>query len=83
MLNPADRDRIVKLTADRMSANAATDARPALLVQLAFAAADFGCQQWVRQSAKNPRPLHLYVSEALEAVKSRRWRYARNLSGFT
>jgi len=37
-------------------------------------AADFGFQRWVRQSTKNPRPLHVYVSKALEAVKSRRWR---------
>ena len=74
ILNPGDRERIAKLTADRMSAAADPDTRAGLLVQLAFAAADFGFQRWVRQSTKNPKPLHVYVSEALEAVKSRRWR---------
>jgi hypothetical protein len=71
---PADKERVTKLVAVRMGANPTTDIRPALLVQLAFAAADFAFQHWVRQSAKKPRALDDYVTEALEAVKSPHWR---------
>jgi len=74
MLTAADKERAVKLIADRMQADTTVDMRPGLLVQLAFAAADFGFQQWVRQSLHHPTPLQLYVSQALEAIKSRRWR---------
>ncbi|WP_292980414.1 TetR family transcriptional regulator [Mycobacterium sp.] len=74
---PADRDRVTKLVATRMRANPDTDIRPALLVQLAFAAADFAFQQWVRQSAKKPRALDRYVTEALEAIKSSHWERKR------
>jgi AcrR family transcriptional regulator len=74
MLTAADKERAVKLIADRMQADTAVDMRPGLLVQLAFAAADFGFQQWIRQSLHHPKPLQLYVSQALEAIKSRRWR---------
>jgi AcrR family transcriptional regulator len=70
---PADKERATKLVAVRMGSNSGTDIRPALLVQLAFAAADFAFQQWVRQPAKKPRPLDRYVTEALEAVKSPHW----------
>jgi hypothetical protein len=56
-----------------MGANPDVDIRPGLLVQLAFAAADFGFQQWVRQ-AMTPRPLDRYVTEALEAIKSSHWK---------
>jgi AcrR family transcriptional regulator len=70
---PADKDRAMKLIAARMGASPNTDLRPGLLVQLAFAAADFAFQQWVRQSTKKPRALDLYVTEALEAVKSAHW----------
>jgi AcrR family transcriptional regulator len=76
---PADKERATKLIAARMSANPDTDIRPGLLVQLAFAAADFAFQRWVRQatrrqSIRSPRALELYVTEALEAVKSPHWR---------
>jgi AcrR family transcriptional regulator len=71
---PADKERVTELVAVRMGANLSTDIRPALLVQLAFAAADFAFQQWVRQSVKKPRALDDYVIEALEAVKSPHWR---------
>ena len=70
---PADKERALKLIAERMQANPEVDIRPGLLVQLAFAAADFGFQQWVRQ-AMTPRPLDRYVTEALEAVKSPHWK---------
>jgi AcrR family transcriptional regulator len=70
---PADKERVTKLVAQRMGANLSTDIRPALLVQLAFAAADFAFQQWVRQSVTKPRALDDYVIEALEAVKSPHW----------
>jgi hypothetical protein len=69
---PADKDRAMKLTAERMGANPNVDIRPGLLVQLAFAAADFGFQLWVRQPSKR-WPLDRYVTEALEAVKSPHW----------
>jgi AcrR family transcriptional regulator len=71
---PADKERVTKLVAVRMGADPGADIRPALLVQLAFAAADFAFRQWVRQSAKKPRALDDYVTEALEAVKSPHWR---------
>jgi AcrR family transcriptional regulator len=74
IITPADRDRVVKLTAERMSTDPDVDLRPGLLVQLIFAAGDFAFQQWVRQSTSNPQPLNAYVTEALEAVKGRRWR---------
>jgi len=70
---PADKERATKLVAARMGANSDTDIRPGLLVQLAFAAADFGFQQWVRQSTKKPQALERYVTEALDAVKSPHW----------
>lgn len=70
---PADKDRATKLIADRMGVDPDTDIRPGLLVQLAFAAADFAFQRWVRQSGR-PRPLDRYVIEALEAVKSPHWK---------
>jgi AcrR family transcriptional regulator len=69
---PADKERAMKLIAERMRADPNADIRPGLLVQLAFAAADFAFQQWVRQ-AMTPRPLDRYVTEALEAVKSPHW----------
>lgn len=74
---PADRERATKLTAARMGVNSDSDIRPALLVQLAFAAADFAFQQWVRQSSKKPRALNRYVTEALEAIKSPHWHRKR------
>ncbi len=74
---PADKERATKLVAVRMGSNSVTDIRPALLVQLAFAAADFAFQQWVRQSTKKPRALDRYVTEALEAVKSPHWERKR------
>jgi AcrR family transcriptional regulator len=74
---PADKERVTKLVAARMSSNCDTDIRPALLVQLAFSAADFGFQHWVRQSTKKPRALERYVTEALEAVKSPHWERGR------
>ncbi len=69
---PADKERATKLIAERMGTNPDTDIRPGLLVQLAFAAADFAFQQWVRQSTSR-QPLDSYVTEALEAVKSSHW----------
>jgi AcrR family transcriptional regulator len=74
---PADKERATKLIAARMGVNSDSDIRPALLVQLAFAAADFAFQQWVRQSTKKPRALDRYVTEALEAVKSPHWQRKR------
>lgn len=70
---PADKERATKLIAERMSVDPAADLRPGLLVQIAFAAADYAFQQWVRQSGK-PWPLDRYVTEALEAVKSSHWK---------
>lgn len=70
---PADKERATKLIADRMRVDPHTDIRPGLLVQLAFAAADFGFQQWVLQSGRR-WPLDRYVAEALKAVKSPHWR---------
>lgn len=71
---PADKQRATKLISERMGCDPDRDIRPGLLVQLAFAAADFGFQEWVRQSGEEVRPLDRYVTEALEAVKSRHWK---------
>ncbi|BBZ72451.1 TetR/AcrR family transcriptional regulator [Mycobacterium paraseoulense] len=73
---PADKERAAKLIAERMGVNPDVDLRPGLLVQLAFAAADFGFQQWVRQAGR-PWPLDRYVTEALQAVKSSHWKRKR------
>ncbi|ASW88706.1 TetR/AcrR family transcriptional regulator [Mycobacterium marseillense] len=70
---PADKERATKLIAERMGVDPAADLRPGLLVQIAFAAADYAFQQWVRQSG-NPWPLDRYVTEALDAVKSPHWK---------
>ncbi|MEE2853469.1 MAG: helix-turn-helix domain-containing protein [Actinomycetota bacterium] len=70
---PADKERATKLIAERMGVDPSADIRPGLLVQLAFAAADFAFQQWVRQSGK-PWPLDRYVTDALDAVKSPHWK---------
>jgi AcrR family transcriptional regulator len=74
---PADKERAAKLVGERMGGNPGDDIRPGLLVQLAFAAADFAFQQWVRQSGA-PRTLDLYVTEALEAVRGSHWRRKSN-----
>jgi AcrR family transcriptional regulator len=73
---PADKERAAKLVAERMGTNPDADIRPGLLIQLAFAAADFAFQQWVRQS-NSPWPLDRYVTDALEAVKSPHWKRKR------
>lgn len=70
---PADKQRTVKLIAERMGADPDVDIRPGLLVQLAFSAADFGFQLWVRQAGTR-WPLDRCVSEALKAVKSPHWK---------
>src|SRR5215211_796198 len=62
MLAADDKNRLVNLTAARMGANPTGDLRPGLLVHLAFAAADFAFQQWVRHSPKDQTPLQQYVS---------------------
>jgi AcrR family transcriptional regulator len=72
-----DKERAIKLIAARMGANPDIDIRPGLLVQLAFAAADYGFQLWVRQ-AGNRRSLDRYVTEALAAVKSPYWKRKRS-----
>jgi AcrR family transcriptional regulator len=77
MHTPADRDRATTLIAERMGTSSDVDIRPGLLVQLIFAAADFGFQQWVRQSGTDPRPLDHHVTEALDAVKSPHWKRRR------
>ena len=73
---PADKERATKLVAERMRVNPESDIRPGLLVQLAFAAADFAFQRWVRQSGKT-WPLDRYVVDALAAVKSPHWKRTR------
>jgi len=59
-----------------MGVNPDVDLRPGLLVQLAFSAADFAFQQWVRQTDAR-WPLDRYVTEALEAVKNPHWKRDR------
>ncbi|SOX56503.1 TetR family transcriptional regulator, partial [Mycobacterium ahvazicum] len=74
---PADKERAMKLVAERMGTDPEADMRPGLLIQLAFGAADFAFQQWVLRSA-NRQPLDRYVIEALEAVKSSYWKRRRS-----
>ena len=78
LLAPDDRNRLVELIAARMGTDPAADHRAALLVHLAFAAADFAFQRWIRQSTRGQQPLQVYVSDALEAVMHPRWRRARD-----
>jgi AcrR family transcriptional regulator len=73
---PVDKERTLKLIAERMRTNPDADTRPGLLVQLSFAAADFAFQQWVRRST-NRRPLDRYVIEALEVVKGPQWQRSK------
>jgi len=70
LYTPADRERAVKLIAERMGTDPDTDIRPSLLVQLGFAAGDFAFQRWIRQSGNS---LDRYVTEALQAIKSPYW----------
>lgn len=74
---PADKARVTELVAARMGVDPGDDIRPALLVQLAFAAADFAFQHWVAQSSAPTRALDHYVSEALQPVKSPYWKRSR------
>jgi AcrR family transcriptional regulator len=75
---PEDKSRLVKLTADRMRTDPERDNRPALLVHLAFAAADFAFKQWVRTSTQNHAPLQQMVSEALQTVMNPHWQPQRS-----
>ena len=72
LITPHDRERVVTLTADRMRSGPDDD-RPALLVHLAFAAADFGFHHWVHGTGTTGRTLVEHVSEALAAVRGPRW----------
>ncbi|MDP7738175.1 TetR/AcrR family transcriptional regulator [Mycobacterium paragordonae] len=72
LYTPADRERAVKLIAERMDADPDADIRPGLLVQLGFAAGDFAFQRWIRQSG-TARSLDRNVTEALQAIKSSYW----------
>ncbi|OBJ48533.1 TetR/AcrR family transcriptional regulator [Mycobacterium asiaticum] len=72
MYTHADRERATKLIADRMGVDSQVDIRPALLVQLGFAAGDFAFQQWVRGTG-NHHSLDHYVTTALQAVRSDHW----------
>lgn len=69
-----DMDGIVDLIAARMGVDPQQDSRPGLLVHLALAAGNYGFQRWLRYPVADERPLSQYVAEALEAVRSRRWR---------
>ncbi|OBK66275.1 transcriptional regulator [Mycobacterium colombiense] len=80
VIDPEDKGRLVKLTSARMRADPEHDSRPALLVHLAFAAADFAFQQWVRAFDDDRPPLQEMVSEALGAVMSPRWQSLRSRS---
>jgi AcrR family transcriptional regulator len=75
MVSAADREHIIKLTAARMRTDPdpAVDARPGLLVQLAFAAGDFGFQQWIRHADVGAKPLRVWLEESLQSVLHRRW----------
>ncbi|SRX93743.1 bacterial regulatory s, tetR family protein [Nocardiopsis alba ATCC BAA-2165] [Mycobacterium shimoidei] len=78
VLTREDKSRLVKLTAARMGTDPERDMRPALLLHLAFAAADFAFQQWVRTSVDDHRSLQVLVSEALQAVLGPQWERRRS-----
>src|SRR5581483_6568757 len=81
VLDPEDKSRLVKLTAARMRSDPENDSRPALLVHLAFAAADFAFQQWVRIVNEDHPPLPVRVAEPLQAVTGPRWQPRRSQNG--
>jgi AcrR family transcriptional regulator len=74
MLAHEDGDRLVKLTAVRMGVEPDTDLRPGLLVHLAFAAADFAFQRWLRRSTLDSEPLEALIEDALAAIRGPYWR---------
>lgn len=80
VLAPEDKSRLIKVTAARMRADADNDTRPALLVHLAFAAADFAFQRWVRTPTHDRPPLQKLVSEAMDAVMNPYWQQRRTLN---
>jgi AcrR family transcriptional regulator len=77
VLAPDDKSQLIKLTAARMRTDSEHDTRPALLVHLAFAAAHFAFQQWVRTADDERPPLQALVSDALQAVINPRWQTRR------
>ena len=80
VLAPEDKSQLIKLTAARMRTDPEHDSRPALLVHLAFAAAHFAFQQWVRNPDDERPPLQALVSDALQAVMNPRWQPHRGRS---
>jgi AcrR family transcriptional regulator len=73
MVSAADRDRIVKIVADRMGTDSG-DPRPGLLVHLAFAAGDYGFQRWIRQRDGEGTTLRDWVQRSLDSIIGRQWR---------
>jgi hypothetical protein len=65
---------LVKLTAVRMGVEPDTDLRPGLLVHLAFAAADFAFQRWLRSATLDSEPLEALIDDALAAIRGPHWR---------
>lgn len=73
MVSATDRERIVGIVARRMDVGG-DDARPGLLVHLAFAAGDYGFRCWVgAQRGGDDATLCDWVDQSLDAIIGRQW----------
>jgi AcrR family transcriptional regulator len=72
LVTPADRDRLIQLASERM-ATQADNLKPALLVQIVLAAAEFVFQRWIAGDGPTKTPLPAQVHAALTTVLSADW----------
>lgn len=73
LIPPDHRARLVELAAQRMGTDPATDSRPALMVHLMLAAAEFGYLQWLRSTDNPAASLPVCVEAAVAVVLGDRW----------
>ena len=73
LVTPADRDRLIELAAERMSTTAANDLKPALLVRILLAAAEYVFQRWIAGNAPTATSLPDQIQNALTTVLSADW----------
>lgn len=73
LVAPLDRERLIKLTAERMADPDPTRLRSALLVQTLLAASEYIFQQWIAETAPSGTPLPAQIESALHIVLSADW----------
>lgn len=73
LVTPADRDRLIELASERMATPAADNLKPALLVQIVLAAAEFVFQRWIAGDSPTTAPLPAQVQAALTTVLTADW----------